>query len=1022
MTPEFRKAIFTWNYNPEKDGAEEFCIPLQLQRLFGLLQLSNERAVDTVALTHSFGWEGSEVFQQQDVQELTRVLFDALEETFKGTAVENIIDDLYAGQLIDYLRCLDVDYQSERVDKFLDFSLAIVPFGSDKPMHSLTECIEMYLRPEILDGDNKYYAEKYDQKVDAIKGLKFGKLPQIMSVQLKRFVYDFSGYSVVQKKLNDVVKFPMILDMNKYVAGAAAADVSVSADAHEKVNNEFEEFLVKQIDLLKAGRGNSSNGETPPAFAASDEDLENGGNPLDDSQKTPASPEETAEAPIVYESMTRAQVAELVAQRGEWIYELYAVLIHSGVINGGHYYAYIKDLSSQRWWNFNDSTVSSIDEKVVREAWGGAHSAASHYPGLYGARSQSSANAYMLMYRKVSKSPHTVHDTSSVENLLSDPPQVTDEMVPLYIRQLVEAERKKEEERKRALEEERRKLKVKVFFNGKDSVLHTTRTATYKEFLALLWDNLDVKAAMGDALTQYLSQREDQQVDPDAPCFDLIRLRNYNSYTQVKSDTYDVETSAEKTLDELNFNDYRTYLLETRNGAEPWEEYFADGTSLVVIEFDPLTGAFKDGRSLRVRREATVGDVRQQVARWVAYPVERLRLMKIVNCGFNDAQLDILTKDEASLQGDLRVYEGFKLYVEEAPEDATAPCQAYEAYLRSRNVVEIRVNRPPDASFEVTLKIDLRWTVNTLREVVAKELGLEGQEIRLFKQSLRGQELRDGSLSLSSNAIYNNLGIAVSVGKATPAGYYNVLLTEFTALAGTVVEVVELPDGESDFEVVDLGNGEKVVLMAEADDDDGPPPLISVSSTSPRPIAMYEDYESGIDPAMYQDAEGSVASNEGVADWSEAREFNDLPDNVDIGDIDVDVEVGDFPDFDSQGDSLPPLVAQVQAVAALAQPASGSEPYATASADDFLPTVSSTSDLGGMQVQVAEAVPMDGEDGLYEEQGAAAARKALSILSSAAAAAAGPTSIAPGEDLSEVTPSDFGEQTVMLFFLCTRSC
>ncbi len=432
MTPEFRKAIFTWNYNPEKDGAEEFCIPLQLQRLFGLLQLSSERAVSTVALTHSFGWEGSEVFQQQDVQELTRVLFDALEETFKGTAVENIIDDLYAGELVDYLRCLDVDYQSERVDKFLDFSLAIVPFGSDSPMHSLTECIEMYLRPEILDGDNKYYAEKYDKKVDAIKGLKFGKLPQIMSVQLKRFVYDFSGPSIVQKKLNDVVKFPMILDMNKYVAGATASND----------NNEFEKFLVKQIDLLKAGRGSNGIDYADKNEAGSTAKPKNQNiNPFDiddidgtsdainvkssapliseppdyddsfgtstvpdtgvtitditpgDAANTTTipSPDSTAEdsGTVVYESMSRQEVAELVAQRGEWVYELYAVLIHSGVINGGHYYAYIKDLNTQRWWNFNDSSVTSIDEAVVREAWGSNKLAS--MPGFYGARGQSCA-------------------------------------------------------------------------------------------------------------------------------------------------------------------------------------------------------------------------------------------------------------------------------------------------------------------------------------------------------------------------------------------------------------------------------------------------------------------------------------------------------------------------------------------------------------------------------------------------------------------------------------------------------
>ena len=81
-----------------------------------------------------------------------------------------MIDLLYAGELIDYIRCIDVDYSSERNDKFLDFSLAIVPFGSNKALHSLSECIETFLRPEILDGENKYYAEKFDKKVDAIKG------------------------------------------------------------------------------------------------------------------------------------------------------------------------------------------------------------------------------------------------------------------------------------------------------------------------------------------------------------------------------------------------------------------------------------------------------------------------------------------------------------------------------------------------------------------------------------------------------------------------------------------------------------------------------------------------------------------------------------------------------------------------------------------------------------------------------------------------------------------------------------
>mmetsp|Transcript_22583 Transcript_22583/g.50628 ORF Transcript_22583/g.50628 Transcript_22583/m.50628 type:complete len:916 (+) Transcript_22583:74-2821(+) len=525
MTPEFRRAIFTWNYDKEKDGAEDHCIPLQLQRLFGLLQLSTLRAVDTVALTRSFGWEGSEVFQQQDVQELTRVLFDALEETFKGTQVENIIDELYGGEMVDYLRCLDVDYQSERVDKFLDFSVAIVPFGASTAMRSLTECIEMFLRPEILDGDNKYYAEQFDRRVDAIKGLKFGRLPQIMSVQLKRFVYDFSGEEVVQKKLNDVVKFPMILDMNKYVAKRPrrlSADGMVGVE--EEGNNEFELFLQEQIERLKSGRdqretdaadgadadagvgaGISEEPDTsscmedehaPSSSAQAGMDTAGGGSGDDGDGDT-----------VTYGSMDEEQVLQLVATKGEFVYELYAVLIHSGAISGGHYYAYIKELQSKRWYNFNDCNVTHIDEKTVQEAWGSNVSSGHGYSYTYG-RGLSSANAYMLMYRKVSiltdeppemgsgMGTEVVTGTGTARFSLSTGPIVGDDLVPVYIKELVAGQLRAQEERKRADAELRSRLNVRVYVEGREEIVSARRTDRYADLLAKIWACLDVQALL----------------------------------------------------------------------------------------------------------------------------------------------------------------------------------------------------------------------------------------------------------------------------------------------------------------------------------------------------------------------------------------------------------------------------------------------------------------------------------------------------------------------------------------------
>ncbi|XP_065062208.1 wee1-like protein kinase [Rhopilema esculentum] len=84
MTPEFRNALYRWKFAGTAAEASK-SIPYQLQRLFLKLQTSKKRAVETTDLTKSFGWDSSEAWQQHDVQELCRVMFDALEETLKDT-------------------------------------------------------------------------------------------------------------------------------------------------------------------------------------------------------------------------------------------------------------------------------------------------------------------------------------------------------------------------------------------------------------------------------------------------------------------------------------------------------------------------------------------------------------------------------------------------------------------------------------------------------------------------------------------------------------------------------------------------------------------------------------------------------------------------------------------------------------------------------------------------------------------------------------------------------------------------
>jgi len=58
---------------------------------------------------------------------------------------------------------------------------------------------------ELLDGDNKYHCGGCKTKQDAKKGLKIVSLPQILTISLTRFDFDFQKFERV--KINNEFRF-----------------------------------------------------------------------------------------------------------------------------------------------------------------------------------------------------------------------------------------------------------------------------------------------------------------------------------------------------------------------------------------------------------------------------------------------------------------------------------------------------------------------------------------------------------------------------------------------------------------------------------------------------------------------------------------------------------------------------------------------------------------------------------------------------------------------------------------------
>ncbi|GAU14502.1 hypothetical protein TSUD_250440 [Trifolium subterraneum] len=83
------------------------------------------------------------------------------------------------------------------------------------------------------------------------------------------------------------------------------------------------------------------------------------------------------------------------------LYTLHSVLVHSGGVHGGHYYAFIRPTLSDLWYKFDDERVTKEDPKrVLEEQYGGEEELPQTNPGFNNTpfKFTKYSNAYMLVY------------------------------------------------------------------------------------------------------------------------------------------------------------------------------------------------------------------------------------------------------------------------------------------------------------------------------------------------------------------------------------------------------------------------------------------------------------------------------------------------------------------------------------------------------------------------------------------------------------------------------------------------
>ena len=178
---------------------------------------------------------------QQDIQEFNRVLFEALEASFRqGKRSRALTKELYEGELVHFTKCLECLHESQRQEKYQDIILILKNIYQKVYSGSLELSLQRYVKPEQLDADNTFDCGACGKRVLVERGVKFASMPPLLNLVIQRFHFDYETFQ--RNKMNDKMTFPFVLNFNHYFNGYDLIPNKLSEDSSQHFLQEEFEF------------------------------------------------------------------------------------------------------------------------------------------------------------------------------------------------------------------------------------------------------------------------------------------------------------------------------------------------------------------------------------------------------------------------------------------------------------------------------------------------------------------------------------------------------------------------------------------------------------------------------------------------------------------------------------------------------------------------------------------------------------------------------------------------------------
>ncbi|XP_058787289.1 ubiquitin C-terminal hydrolase 12-like isoform X2 [Vicia villosa] len=422
------------------------------------------------------------------------------------------------------------------------------------------------------------------------------------------------------------------------------------------------------------------------------------------------------------------------------LYTLHSVLVHSGGVHGGHYYAFIRPTLSEQWYKFDDERVTKEDNKrALEEQYGGEEELPQTNPGFNNPpfKFTKYSNAYMLVYIRESDKDKIICN-------------VDEKDIAEHLRERLKKEQEEKEHKKKEKAEAHLYTIIKV---ARDEDIEGQMG---KDIYFDLVDHDKVRSFRVQKQTPFNVFKEEVAKEFGIPVqfqrFWLWAKRQNHTYRPNRPLTHIEETQTVGQLREVSNKVHNAELklfLEVEKGMDLCPIASPDKTKDDILLFfklyDPEKEELRYVGRLFVKGTGKPSEILTRLNEMAGYdPEEDIVLYEEIkfepNVMCEPIDKKVTFRSSQLEDGDIVCFQKAPPVVDNEQQVRYPDVPSYLEYVHNRQVVHFRsLDRPKEDDF--SLEMSRLYTYDDVVERVAQQLGLDDpSKIRLTPHNCYSQQ------------------------------------------------------------------------------------------------------------------------------------------------------------------------------------------------------------------------------------------------------------------------------------------